>query len=38
MDLGYRTGFPMNDMVREEDGTVTSDAFHPAKEFLLLNR
>ena len=30
MDLGYRTGFPMNDMVREEDGTITPNSFHPA--------
>jgi hypothetical protein len=34
MDLGYRTGFSMNDMVREEDGTVTSNAFHPAKRIF----
>ena len=34
MDLGYRTGFPMNDMVREKDATVTSDSFHPANRIF----
>jgi len=34
MDLGYRTGFSMNDMVREEDGSVTSNAFHPANRIF----
>jgi len=34
MDLGYRTGFPMNDMVREEDGSVTSNSFHPANRIF----
>ena len=34
MDLGYRTGFPMNDMVREADGSVTSNSFHPANKIF----
>lgn len=34
MDLGYRTGFSMNDMVRELDGTVVSDSFHPANKIF----
>jgi len=34
MDLGYRTGFSMNDMVREEDGSITSNAFHPANKIF----
>ncbi len=34
MDLGYRTGFPVNDMIREEDGSVTENAFHPAKKIF----
>jgi len=34
MDLGYRTGFSINDIIREEDGTVTSNAFHPAHKIF----
>lgn len=34
MDLGYRTGFSMNDLVREPDGAVTSNAFHPANRIF----
>ena len=34
MDLGYRTGFSVNDMIREEDGSVTENAFHPAKKIF----
>jgi hypothetical protein len=34
MDLGYRTRFSMNDMVREEDGSVTSDSFHPINKIF----
>lgn len=34
MDLGYRSGFSINDIVREEDGSLTKNAFHFADKIF----
>ncbi len=34
MDLGYRSGFSMADMITEKDGTAVTDSFHTAAEIF----
>lgn len=34
MDLGYRTGFPVNDLIREENGTINQNSFHKADKIF----
>ena len=34
MDLGYRSGFSMADMITEKDGTAVTESFHTAAEIF----